>query len=180
MQQDIRFTRHHVLKAFSAALVAAGIGLALSGPAHAQNAATAMASNPDLTRWTYIVGVSGLKTAAATNAVTVFALTDKGFNDINAVWHGALTTPGASGSPNYQKMQQLVRSQAIMGLHPPSEFAGKKVTLTSVAGTPITVDGTTDGKLMIEMRYAPGEVSGTPMVSDQSVIYPIVASKVHP
>ncbi|MCB8882768.1 hypothetical protein ACELLULO517_21160 [Acidisoma cellulosilytica] len=178
--QDIRFFRRNLSRTFAVAIVTAGLGLAGQGAAQAQNAATAMASNPDLSQWSYIVGQAGLKMAAATNPVTVFALTDKGFNDINAVWHGALKTPGASGSPNYQKMQQLVRSQAILGLHPPSEFDGKKVTLTSVAGTPITVDGTVQGKLTVEMKYATGAVSGMPMVSDQSVIYPIVASDVHP
>jgi hypothetical protein len=139
-----------------------------------------MASNPDLTEWTYIVQQAGLATAAATNTVTVFALTNKGFDQINAVWHGALKSPGASGSPKFQRMQQLVRSQAVLGLHPPSEFSGKTVTFTSVAGTPITVDGTVSGKLTIKTAHMTGEVNGTPMTSNQSVIYSIMASEVRP
>lgn len=169
-----------VSKYIAAVILGAGIATAVSFSAHAQNAATAMASDPSLSEWTYIVGQAGLTTAAATNTVTVFAVTNEGFDQINAVWHGALKTPGATGAPNFQRMQELVRSQAVFGLHAPSEFAGKNVTLTSVAGTPITIDGTVAGKLTITMEHAVGSVEGTPITTSQAVIYPIVVSDVHP
>lgn len=163
-------------------LLAGTAALALatgSIPLRAQNAATAMQSDPNLTRWTHIVGVAGLMQGAATNAVTVFAITNEGFEKANAVWRNALRSPGAGGSPKFQKMQNFVRSQAVFGLHPMSEFAGKTVTLTSIAGTPITIDATNPAMITVTMAYVTATMSGRAITTSQAVIYPVIIDKVH-
>ncbi len=169
----------NISKSLVIAALAAGLGSVAHAPAFAQNAATAMAMNPDLTEFTHIVQLAGLTQAAATNNVTVFAITNKGFDNINAMWRGVLTTPGANGSPNFQRMQRLARSQAIFGIHPPSEFMGKVTQVTSVAGTPITVDGSVQGKLTVTAAFTTGYLSGTPTTTSQAVIYPIEVTSVN-
>ena len=52
------------------------------------------------------------------------------------------TRNGATAFPDSSKIVKLVRSHVVAGKHFPSEMMGNKVTVTSVAGTPITFDGT--------------------------------------
>jgi uncharacterized surface protein with fasciclin (FAS1) repeats len=170
--------RGHALKFVAAGVIAAGIASA-SVSAHAQNAVTLTGSDPSLSKWAHIVQLSGLTQAAQTNTVTVFAITNKGFDQVNGVYANALMSPGAMGSPHFMRMQSLVMSQAVLGLHPMSEFEGKVVALTSVGGTPIVIDGSTPGKLTIKMVYTTSELSGAPLTSDQAIIYPVVVSKVN-
>jgi hypothetical protein len=169
-----------ISKSLAVAAIAAGLGSMAHVSAYAQNAATVMASNPNLADWTHIVQLAGLNTAAATNTLTIFAVTNKGFENINTMWHGVLKSPGANGSPNFQRMARLVRSQAILGLHPQSDFTGKVVQLTSVAGTPITVDASEPGKVTVTAAYTTGYVTATPQVTTQAIIYPVETTSIHP
>jgi hypothetical protein len=95
------------------------------------------------------------------------------------MWRGILKGQGANNSVNRQRLQAIVRSQAIFGLHPAAEFAGKVVTLQSVAGTPIVVDGTVAGQMKATMAYATGHEAGSALTASNAVIYPIVATDVH-
>ncbi len=163
-----------------AAAVCAGLGSVAAIPAHAQDAMTAMASNPQLSQWQSLVQFSGLGGKAATATFTVFALTDEGFDNLNGVWKGKLTQRGANQRIDRQLLQSVVRSQAVAGLYPPSAFAGKVTTLSSLNGTPIVVDGTGPNGLKITMAYATSHPEGPPIVADNAIIYPVLNDSVHP
>ncbi|HTI03335.1 MAG TPA: fasciclin domain-containing protein [Acidisoma sp.] len=171
--------KHKIMMVAAAAALVFGGGLMAAPPARAQNAVSVMASNPQLSEWMSLVQNAGLGPAAATNQYTVFALTNDGFDKLNAMWRGILKGEGANKSVNRQRLQAIVRSQAVFGLHPASEFAGKVVTLQSVAGTPIVVDGTVEGQMKATMAYATGHQDGAPLTASNAVIYPIVATDVH-
>ena len=177
--RNLSINKAGVQKAVAALVLATGLGLVASPPVHAQNAVTLLQSNPEMSEWLHIVQLAGLVPAGSTNVVTVFALTNDGFDKLNAMWRGQLRPQGANKSVNYQLLQRIVRTQAVLGIHPPSEFSGKMTHLTSVAGTPITVDGTAANGLTTTMAYATGHVTGAPMTSSEAVIYPIEVSNVH-
>lgn len=166
-----------IMQTVAAATIATGVGL--SAPAHAQNAVTLTASDSGLSQWAHLVQIAGLTPAAQTNNVTVFAITNEGFDSVNKVYSNALMSPGAMGSPNFMRIQLVVMSQAVLGLHPMSEFEGKKVTLTSVAGTPLVVDGTTPGKITVEAEFTTLSTTGNPLSSSQALIYPMSVVKVN-
>ena len=167
------------IRSAAVAVLFAGVGLASSPRAHAQNANTVMMSNSQLSEWAALVQNAGLGTAAATNQYTVFALTNDGFDKLNAMWRGLLKAQGSKNSIDRQRLQAIVRSQAVYGLHPASEFAGKVVTLQSVNGTPIVVDGTGSGALTTTMAYATGHQVGAPLTASNAIIYPIEVTNVH-
>jgi uncharacterized surface protein with fasciclin (FAS1) repeats len=168
-----------MLNAVGATAVLVAFAAGSATPSRAQNAVNVMASDPRLSEWMGLVQTAGLGSAAATNQYTVFAITNDGFDKLNAVWRGMLKAQGANSSPNFQRLQALVRSQAVFGLHPASEFAGKVVTLQSVAGTPIVIDGTVPSAMKTTMAYTTGHEDGAPLTASNAVIYPIVVSDVH-
>ena len=172
-RKNICVLKNRIAKCAAAAVIAAGIGSVAGVSAYAQNAVTLTNSDSSLTQWAHIVQVAGLTQAGATNTVTVFAITNQGFDSVNKAYSNALTSPGASGSPNFQRMQALVKSQAVFGLHPMSDFTEKMVTLTSAAGTPITVDASNPAHITIKTKYISGTITGQPLVSSQAVIYPV-------
>jgi uncharacterized surface protein with fasciclin (FAS1) repeats len=174
----VHAVKKNMTKFLAAAVVATGFGAAAL-PAHAQNAVTLTATDSSLSQWAHIVQLAGLTQAGQTNTVTVFAITNKGFETVNQAYSNALKSPGRTGSPNFQRMQALVRTQAVFGLHPMSDFKFKTVTLTSVAGTPIVVDGSNPAKITIKTKYITGTVGDQPLSSSQAVIYPVTVVHVN-
>lgn len=174
------WSRHS--KFLVAAAICVGMSSTLSISARAQesqDAVTAMGSDPQLTDWLYLVQTAGLGGAASTAQYTVFALTNDGFDRLNALWKGMLRPQGTNKPVDPQVLQRVLRSQAVLGLHPPSEFAGKVVTLTSVNGTKITVDGTVPNALKMTMAYATGHQVAQPTVATNAIIYPVIVDNVH-
>jgi uncharacterized surface protein with fasciclin (FAS1) repeats len=171
------------LRAVLLPTVAAGFLLAsgtlFTRAAYAQDAFTVMASRPELSDWLGLVESAGLGGAAGTKTYTVFALTNEGYDNLNALLKGVLTQQGSNRPVNPQLLQTVVRTHVILGLHPPSEFAGKIVTLTTAAGDPIKVDGTTAGMLKLTMRYATAHEVGPPIIADNAIIIPIVDDNAH-
>jgi hypothetical protein len=80
--------------------------------------------------------------------------------------------------PDLSRVVRLIRSAVVAGVHPPAEFAGKKVSLTSVGGTLIDVDGTAGGDSLLVSLQLPGRVmtarADTDVITTQNVVvYPI-------
>ncbi len=143
-------------------MLQAGAGLALAAPAiiglnekvNAQavmaDALSVMASDPRLTLWVQLIAAGGLEASArATTPYTVFPASDAAFakypqitKDLLGYQYETGTRNGAAPYPDTSKIVKLVRSHVVAGKHFPSEMMGNKVTVTSVAGTPITFDGT--------------------------------------
>jgi uncharacterized surface protein with fasciclin (FAS1) repeats len=160
-------------------VLAAGVGSVVCPPAKAQSATAVLEANPQLGDWQGIVQQAGLASAGSEGTYTVFALTNDGFDKLNAMWRNMLKAQGANRSIDRQRLQRIVRSQVLYGVHPPSDFAGKVTKLISVAGTPIIIDGTSPDSMTATMAYATGHLTGKPTVTDNAVVYPIEVTKVH-
>jgi len=122
-------------------------------------------------------------------ATTLFAPTDEAFTKYPYAVRN-LTASGLSpaqsdpfGMSNIAAVSEVLRTHAVAGLHPPSEFSGRKVTLTNIAGTPIEVDGTDPNNVTVRWSYrqpsavpvsrASGVIGGTPLQARRALIYPI-------
>lgn len=147
------FSRRNLIKAGAGLSVVPALGLTV--PAQAQTVAadalSAMASDPRLTLWVQLIAAGGLEASArASTPYTVFPASDAAFAKYPAITKDLLgylyetgTRNGATAFPDSSKIVKLVRSHVVAGKHFPSEMMGGKITVTSVAGTPITFDGTT-------------------------------------
>ncbi len=73
---------------------------------------------------------------------------------------------------------QLIRSHVVLDLHPLSEFAGRKATVTAVSGSAITVDGTQPGIYTVTWQGLNGatalaRISDTPILASNAIIYAV-------
>jgi uncharacterized surface protein with fasciclin (FAS1) repeats len=140
-----------------------GIGLAttttLVSPAQAQqpemgrvvasDAFTYTVQDPKLTVWAQLIGAGGLENAARTAVYTVFPAADSAFDQFPGMVQDLLgyqmntgTHHAGSTFPDTSRIVKLVRSHAVAGKLLVSELMGKKVTLTTIAGTELDIDAT--------------------------------------
>jgi uncharacterized surface protein with fasciclin (FAS1) repeats len=126
-----------------------------------------------------LLGVSGIgRSAALARPYTVFAPTDAALEP-SANMPALLGSTYGNGTavPDVTGIDRVVRSRTVAGIHPPTEFAGKKVTLESMNGTPIEVDGTQNGTLTVTVRRADQVATQTintkPLMASNAIIYPV-------
>lgn len=187
------FSRRNMLQAgaglaLAAPTLAAPAILGLGEKANAQavmaDGLSAMESDPRLTLWVQLIAAGGLEASArAATPYTVFPASDAAFAKYPAITKDLLgyqnqtgTTNGASPYPDTSKIVKLVRSHVVAGKHFPSEMMGNKVTVTSVAGTPITFDGTTHPVTISWISQDNGaQMTATlvdqPIIASNAVIY---------
>ena len=145
-------------------LVTTGSGLALVGtlglrrPAFAQgqqgttvdaDAYSFMSSDPRLTTWVQLIAAGGQERyARASTPYTMFPATDAAFAEIPAFVKGLLAYQSSTGThnaedafPDTSKIVELVRSHVVRGVHYPRDAMGRKITVTTIAGTQLEVDG---------------------------------------
>ena len=178
-------------------LMTAGSGLTLAGliglvrPAWAQQGMTYagdgysyMAANPRLTTWTQLIDAGGLQGYARSDVYTVFPAADSAFAQFPGMVKDLLGYQYTTGShnaadafPDTSKIVKLIRTHALNGKHYPNEVMGKKVTVTSLAGTPILVDGTDPTAVKVTWTSAANGQSMTaalvnePVTCTNAVIY---------
>lgn len=151
------------------------IGLTATEPAaHAATCADTLTSNPQLTRFTNLVQLSGLAPQLATNTLTVFAPTNAALNDISSVTQ-MLAGQSSNSSPDFPKLQILVRARLVSGPHPENDMHGK-IVLPTLAGISLTVDGTGARAIVLSACALSGvNLSGTHVMSDVHVAGPAIA-----
>lgn len=150
-----QFSRRTLITAGSGLTLAAAIGLVR--PARAQQGElvmgdgySVMASDERLTTWVQLIDAGGLQAyARAPRPYTTFPVTDSVFAKNPEIVKQLLGYLYSSGTHNAQDafpdtstIVKLVRSHVVPGKHYANEVMGKTMTVTSVAGTPIMVDGT--------------------------------------
>lgn len=163
----------------------------LARPAYAQDTVmadgySAMAADERFTTWVRLIDAGGLQGfARALTPYTVFAVTETGWKKYRQIAASLLAYQQQSGShndanafPDTSKIVALVRSHAVPGKHLSIEMMGKKLTLMSLAGTPIDVDGTaTPVTITWKSQAGAGTliapVEKTPIIATNAVIYPI-------
>jgi uncharacterized surface protein with fasciclin (FAS1) repeats len=165
----------------SATLIAGLLGAA--GAANAASCAEALVSNSKLSRFSAIVQQAGLAPQLATGTLTVFAPTNDALNGISSITQ-MLGGQSANAQPDFPKLQTLVRAHLVQGLHPENDMHGK-VTLSTLAGTSLAIDGTGQRAIMLSASASNGiNLSGTHAMSnvhvagpaiecDNGIIYPI-------
>ena len=139
---------------------------------------TVMASNPQLSGWVELVQRSGLAPGArGVSPYTVFAPTNVALNERPDIRQMLLPT-GVEAFPDTRELITLIRAHVVYGLHPLDEFKCKKVTLQSVSGVPIEVDGTNPQAITVtwqsvEGQKGQGTLQGQPILASNADIYPI-------
>jgi len=139
---------------------------------------TVMASDARFSTWVSILQLSGLAPyARGATQYTVFAPTNEAFDQHPQI--RAQLLPTASETfPDTSVLIPLVRAHVAYGAHPLDEFMGKKVSMKSVNGTPIEVDGTNPQAITVTWhsvngQNAQGLLTGQPILASNADIYPI-------
>src|SRR3954468_6695912 len=91
-----------------------------------------------------------------------------------------LLPKGSETFPDTSELITLVRAHVVYGLHSLEEFQGKKVSLQSVSGTPIEIDGTNPQAITVTWQSVQGQrgqgkLQGQPILASNADIYPIDA-----
>jgi len=162
-----RFTRALVF-----AILAAGLLGAANG-ARAASCAEALLSNPTLTRFAAVVQQAGLAPQLTSSTLTVFAPTNNALNGVSSITQ-MLGGQSANSAPDFPKLQILVRAHLVQGLHPENDMHGK-VTLSTLAGTSLAIDGTGQRAITLSASASSGvNLSGTHTISDVHVAGPVI------
>jgi uncharacterized surface protein with fasciclin (FAS1) repeats len=139
---------------------------------------TVMASQSQFSTWVTILQLSGLAAyARGATPYTAFVPTETAFDKHPDIRTQLLPTAGST-FPDVTLLISLVRAHVTYGLHPLDGFVGKTVTLKSVAGSPIEVDGTNPQAMTVTWQSVQGEkahgaLNGQPILASNADIYPI-------
>jgi uncharacterized surface protein with fasciclin (FAS1) repeats len=182
------FARSAMIKATLGAAVVAGL-LAATPAAHAQAvmapAYDILASQARFYTTTTMINIAGLvDRARGPVPFTLFAPTEAAWADRSGVKGQLLAFLSVTSQhnsadvfPDTAKVIKVIRSWTVAGLHPLSEFEGKKVTLTNLNGDPIDVDGT-GGQLSVTFKSTvtgqglKANITLPPISATNAVIYP--------
>lgn len=183
------FSRRLVFKTAASAALLPLVG-GLARPAAAQSymadGYSVMAADERFTDWVRLIDAGGLQNyARAPTPYTVFAVTDAGWAKFPNILQDLLGYQNQTGShndanvfPDTSKIVKLLRSHVIAGKHGANEMMGKTTTLTTVAGTPLTVNATSQPVTISWKSVDTGQnvtatVPDVPLVAINAVIYPI-------
>ena len=162
---NLKSVRTHVARA----VVAAAMLMLLLGAARAQTAPTnqdawsVLESDPNFSDVVAVLKYAGLSQYIETDRFTAFFPTNAAFD----------SNPGVLAALLKEQTTTAVifmRSHAIYDLHPLSEFSGRSVTLTSISGNPIEIDGTHPGKytvrwISVQSQFATAHLVDNPIVT---------------
>ena len=174
-----------MIHVFKRSLLAAalGVGGASLVPAQAASCADVLSSTSDLSHFAELVQDSGLAPQLASGKLTVFAPTNQALSHIATVTQ-MLAGQGGQAQPDFPKLQTLIRAHLVNGVHPEDQMHGQ-VTLTTLAGTTLAINGTDVRHIMLSasapssvnlsgMHLMPGvHVTGPAIACDNGVVYPI-------
>ncbi len=185
-----QISRRNLITAGSGITLAAAIGLVR--PALAQQGEivmgdgySVMASDERLTTWVQLIDAGGLQAyARAPRPYTVFPVTDSVFAQNPQIVKQLLGYLYSSGTHNSQDafpdtttIVKLVRSHVVAGKHYANEVMGKNITVQTIAGTPLHIDGTNPGAVKITWESAANGKSlsahlvDAPITCTNAVIY---------
>ena len=155
-----------------------GFGRALAQPAPGQaDAFTVLASDRRFSTWVSMVQQAGIAPyARGATPFTVLVPTDRVFSDLPQV-RQELLPQSSEDFPDASNLIRFIRSHVLYGLHAPESFQGRRQTFQSVAGSPLTVDGT--GAQITATWTSVGGRTGTaalgqaPLRASNALIYPV-------
>ena len=158
-----QLSRRSVLSAGSGLTIAGVIGLLRPAMAQSQGMMVAadgysfMSSEPRLTTWVQLISAGGLEQyARGATPYTTMPATDAAFAEFPNLARSLLGYQQTTGTHNSQdafpdtsKIVKLVRSHVISGKHYANEIMGKKVTVTTVAGTTADIDASNPSSVTV-------------------------------
>lgn len=150
-----------------ACILGAAMAVVVSGPALAASCADVLNSNRDLSSFAGLVQQSGLRNQLDTARLTVFAPSNAALGRLTYVTQ-MLAGQSANASPDFPKLQTLVRAHLVSGDHPENEMRGK-VDLPTLAGTSIAIDGTTQRGILLTAGARDVNLSGMQVMRDIAV-----------
>ncbi|HVP10652.1 MAG TPA: fasciclin domain-containing protein [Phycisphaerae bacterium] len=153
-----------------------------------EDAMTVIAQDGRFAQWVTLIDAANLeqRTAHPRGAYTAFIPTDDAFEKYPYAVRNILGQNRAPAHSDPFSMENayraafVVRTHVVPGLHPMSEFEGKKVTLTNLAGTAVIIDGTQAGGATVTWEYQGGllkagkgtaKISGAPLRANMALIY---------
>ncbi len=165
---------------------ASAIGLLASLPARVsfadetllgETALSLLASDPRFSDWVQVLEFAGLTQYAETSRFTAFVPTNAAFARYPDILDTLLKGRGRAFADSTVPVQ-FIRSHVVLDLHPLSEFAGRKATVTAVSGSPITVDGTQAGVYEVTWQglngaSASARIADTPILTSNAIIYAV-------
>ncbi len=174
---------------YGASLAAAPAIAGLTPYAAAQtvnmDAWSAMLSDKRFTIWLRLIAGGGLEAnARAATPYTMFAVTDTGWKKYSQLADSLLDYQDSNGRhaddafPDSSRIVALVRSHTVRGKHPAVEIMDKRVSMKTIEGTPIEIDGTAR-PVTISWHSEAGAgnltapVIDAPLITINAVIYPI-------
>lgn len=164
--------QHRFTRILASATLAAGL-LGAANSARAAGCAETLFSTPTLTRFGAIVQQAGLAPQLGSGQLTVFAPSNAALNGISSITQ-MLAGQSANSAPDFPKLQTLVRAHLVQGLHPENDMHGK-VTLSTLAGTSLAIDGTGQRAITLSASASNGvNLSGTHTMSDVHVAGPVI------
>jgi uncharacterized surface protein with fasciclin (FAS1) repeats len=174
------------------ALITASIGTATILLAKASSAQTSavepsalqiLQQHPEFSDWLRTLQFAGLSQYADTKPdFTAFVTTNAAFHKYPDVLAEVLRNNNTMGRdfPDTTLQVSFIRSHIIRDLHRLSESNGKISVLTSLTGTPITIDGTVPGSYIVtwvslDQRVATTTLADNPIVANNALIYPVLS-----
>jgi uncharacterized surface protein with fasciclin (FAS1) repeats len=160
------------------AILVQTIGVVKAQPASTQQDAwSALEGNPNFSDVVALLKYAGLSQYVQTDRFTAFFPTNKAFDSNPGVLE-SLLRQRSRAFPDTTLAVIFMRSHAIYDLHPLSEFSGRTVTLTSISGNPIEIDGThpnvfTVRWVSVQSQFATAHIVDKPIVTSNAVIYPV-------
>ncbi len=141
------------------------------------NAWSALQNRPEFSDAVALFEYSGLVQYVQTDRFTAFIPTNAAFDNHPGLL-ASLLRERTRAFPDTTSAVTFIRSHAVYDLHPLSEVSGKSTTLTSIAGNPIHIDGTSPGKytvtwVSVQSEIATAHVVDRPIVASNALIYPV-------
>ena len=144
------------------------------------------ASNAQFTTWVRLIAAGGLEQGArGATQFTVFAPTDDALDKYPQIaellsYQNQVGPRGNNIFPDTSKIVKLVRSHVVLGKHFPKEATGGRMTVNSLAGTPISVDTSKTPAVVTWNSAVTGSalaasLTGSPVNTFNAVIYPVDA-----
>ena len=142
-----------------------------------ETALSLLASDPRFSDWVQVLEFAGLTQYAETSRFTAFVPTNAAFAKYPNILNTLLKGRGRAFADSSVPIQ-FIRSHVVLDLHPLSEFAGRKATVTAVSGADITVDGTQTGTYRVTWQglngtAASAQIADTPLLASNAIIYAV-------
>lgn len=165
--------------------VTSSVALFLAKPSFAdtnsstEDALTVLSSDTRFTFWVQALKSCGLaQYAAGPDQFTAFVPTNHAFSRYPNILAAVLRPNTNIALEQTRSVSAFIKAHIIPGRHTLSDFAGNVSTVTSMAGTPITIDASHSTPYSVtwvsdDWRSATSQLTIAPLIASNAIIYPV-------